>query len=327
MSINLDSAARGAAQAAPTALTSGDVGLGQVLHATLASVWRRKALLGAIVATTLALGTITVFAVPASYTSKAYISGGFVASSAVAQDENSGNAPFISLDLTRVIETQRSRLQSHDLARRVVQQLGLEKLRPEVSERHLLPDKFFGDAASTQEDQIDRAALRLLSRLSVESDLLHSYLITVSYTGTDPELAVTITNAFVVEFLRSCNLQRLYRQRSEAEATLSRELANFGDKYPRVIQAKMRLVATDNLLKEQVGVNPEILLQDAGENVTKAIRARRTPNPWFVVGLVLLVGLVLGIAVALWLERRSWAEAFSRYVRPFAEGYGSSAET
>ena len=84
----------------------------------------------------------------------------------------------------------------------------------------------------------------------------------------------------------------------------------------------MRLVATDNLLKEQLSVAPEALLQVAGENVTKAIAAPSSPNPRFVIGLLLLVGLVVGIAVALWLERSSWAEAFSRYVRPFAEGYG-----
>jgi len=38
-----------------------------------------------------------------------------------------------------------------------------------------------------------------------------------------------------------------------------------------------------------------------------------------VLGLLLLVGLLAGIAVALWLERRRWAETFLRYyTRPFA---------
>ena len=45
-----------------------DVGFGEVLHAALASLWRRKLLVGAIVATALALGIIAVFVIPRSYT-------------------------------------------------------------------------------------------------------------------------------------------------------------------------------------------------------------------------------------------------------------------
>ena len=159
----------------------------------------------------------------------------------------------------------------------------------------------------------------LLSRLSVKTDELRSYLIKVSYTGHDSALAVIITNAFVAEFLRSSKLQMLSEQRSSAEAALTRRLAMFGDKHPRVIEAKMRLVAIDKLLKEQLSEAPEVLLQAAGENVTKAIAVPSWPKPRFVIGLFLLVGLVVGIAVALWLERSGWTEAFSRYVRPSLE--------
>ena len=57
-----------------------DVGSGEVLHAALASLWRRKLLVRAIVATALALGIIAVFVIPPSYKAEAYIRGGFVAS-------------------------------------------------------------------------------------------------------------------------------------------------------------------------------------------------------------------------------------------------------
>ena len=159
----------------------------------------------------------------------------------------------------------------------------------------------------------------LLSRLSVKSDLLRTYIINITYTGKDPALAVVIANAFAAEFLRSCKLQILSEQHSLAEAALSKQLAMFGDKHPRVTQAKMRLVATDNLLKEQLSEAPEALLQAAGENITKAIAASASPKPGFVISLLLLFGLVVGIAVALWLERSRWAEALSRFVRPSLE--------
>jgi uncharacterized protein involved in exopolysaccharide biosynthesis len=285
------------------------VGFGEVLHAALASLWRRKLLLGAIVATALTLGIIAAFTIPRSYTPEAYIRGGFVSSNAVAKDEDRRDGPYIGLDLMRVIETQKSLLESHDLARRVVSQLGFEQLQSEVS----------ASAADIQEDPIDQAAETLLTRLSVTTDPLRTYVIKVRYTGKDSALAVIITNAFVAEFLRSSNLQMLSLQRSSTEAELSRQLAMFGNKHPKVLQTKMRLEATDNLLKERLSEAPDALLQAAGANITKAIVAPASPKRPFVISLFLLFGLAIGIAVALWLERSRWAEAFSRYVRPSLE--------
>jgi uncharacterized protein involved in exopolysaccharide biosynthesis len=306
-------------ESSPLEPSSLDVGFGEVLHAALASLWRRKLLVGAIVATALALGVIAVFVIPPSYTPEAYIRGGFVVSNAIATDEGSTSvAPHVGLELTTVIETQSHLLQTHDLARRVVQQLGLEKLQPEVSETHWLPDKFYGSAANIQEDQTDRTATRLSSRLSVTSDAVRGYSIRLRYTGADSALATVITNAFAAEFLRSSKLQTLSQQRSSAVATLSRQRAKFGDKHPRVTQTKMLLAALDDLFKEQLTEAPEALLQAAGENVTKATDAPSSPNPRVLIGLFLAIGVVVGLGVALWLERRRWAEALSHYVRPFA---------
>jgi uncharacterized protein involved in exopolysaccharide biosynthesis len=288
-----------------------DIGLGEVLHSALTSLWRRKLLVGAIIASAVALGIMAIFVIPPSYIPTAFIRGVFVVSNAVAKDEDSKSGPYIGLDLTRMIETQSRLLQSQDLARRVVQQLGLEQLQPELTNQ---------EGHTNQEDPIDQAAMTMLSRLSVTSDALRTYMIKVSYTGNDLALAVVVTNAFVAEFLRSSKMQMLSQQRSSAEAALSKELDKFGDKHPRVMQAKVRLANVDELLKKQLSEAPEVLLQAAGENVTKATAATSTrrPNPPFVIGLFLFVGLVVGIAVALWLEQSRWAETFSRYVRPFA---------
>ena len=162
-----------------------DVGFGEVLHALLASLWRRRLLVGTIVAAALALGIIALLVITPSYTPEASIRGGFVASNAVAKDEDSKGAPSVSLDLMRVIETQSRLLQSQDLARRVVQQLGLERLQPELIESHWLPNPFHGSAADPKPDETDLAAAKLLRGLSVASDPLRTYLIKVRYTGTD----------------------------------------------------------------------------------------------------------------------------------------------
>jgi len=283
------------------------------LQAALASLWRRKLLVAAIVATALVLGIIAVAVMPTRYTAEAYIRGGFAASDAVTKDDDNKSAGSISLDLVRVIETESRLLQSPDLARRVVQQLGLERLRPEVSADRW---QFFGSAVNNSGDQDDRAATRLLRHLSVRSDP-RAYLITVRYTAGDSNLAVLITNAFVTEFMRSARLQTLFQQRSSVQAMLSRQLTKFGDRHPRVTEAKMRLAATQDLLKEQLSEAPEVILQTAGENVTQAIAVTSSPNTRFVIGLLLMVGLTAGIGVALLLERGRWWWAHY-YAEPFA---------
>ena len=317
MSSNLDAVGIGRAPL--------ELGLGDVLRSVLTSVWRRKLLVGAIVASVLAVGVAAIVVIPTSYTPTAFIRGGFVVSTAVAKDEDKAAGSYVGLDLTRMIETQSRLLESEDLARQVVQQLGLERLRTEVAESHRLTVMPVGSSTDKSEltgerEAIDRAAMILLSRLSVTTDQLRTYMVKVSYTGNDPALAVLVTNAFVTEFLRSSRMQVLSQQRSGAESALTRELDKYGDKHPRVLQAKARLANADALLRKQLNEAPEVLLQDAGENVTTATINNLTssPNRPLVMGLLLLLGLVVGIAVALVLERSRWAETFYHYIRPFA---------
>ena len=291
-----------------------------VLHAALASLWRRRVLMVAIAAIALALGIIAILLMPYRYTADAYIRGEFFAApDTVAKDDESTTAGSMDLDLGRVIETQTRLLLSDQLARRVVQQLGLERLRPLVSKRRLLPPAFFGSAAKAPEDEVGIAATRLLDGLSVEN-YPRAYLIKVRFSAGDPELAKLIANTFVAELLRSANLQTLFKQRSLAQATLSIQLDKFGDKHPSVAQARMRLAATDALLKEQLKEAPDAILQAAGENVTKAISGAPSSRT-FVIYLLLLGGLVIGIGVALWLERGRWWMLFGQdhagpFVRP-----------
>ena len=304
-----------------------EIGHAEVLHSALASLWRRKLLVGAIVASAVALGIIALLLIPPSYSPTAYIRGGFVVSTAVARDQDSkGGGPYIGVDLTRMIETQSRLLQSEELAHRVVKQLGLEKLKPELVERHWLPVRLFISSADDQEypssesNSIDRASMMLLSRLSVTSDQLRTYMIKVSYAGNDPVLAVEVTNAFVAEFLRSSRLQVLAQQRSSAGADLATELNTFGEKHPRVMQAKVRLANLEALEQRQLNEAADSLLQAASESVTEATSATLTssPKPRLVIGLMLVVGLFAGITVALYLERNKWAETFSHYMKPFA---------
>jgi len=283
-------------------LASVDIRSGEVLQAALASLWRRKLLVLGSAAIAVVLGFIAILVMPARYTAEAYIRGGFDPSAAyaVTKEEDATRVGSISLDLMRVIETQSRWLQTPELARRVVQQLGLERLRPEV-----------GETVSTGGDKDGAAAVRLLRRLSVTSDP-RAYLIAVRYTTGDPELAILITNAFVAEVLRSTRLQTLFQQRAYTQARLSTQLARFGGKHPKVTELRTQLATMTDSLKRQTSESPEAILQTAGENVTKATAAPSNPHPLRVVGLFLFVSLLIGTGVSLWLERDRVSGAFSQ---------------
>lgn len=298
-----------------------EVASGQVLHAVLAGLWRRKGLVLTIGVAALGLGIFALSAMPARYTAEAYIRGEFAVADAIPKDEEIVSPGSMSLDVIRVIETQSLLLQSHPVARRVVQDLGLERLAPVVSKSGgLLPALFYGGAGKAPGDELDIAAMKLLRGLSVTNDP-RAYLITVRYSAGDPELAVLIANTFVAELLRSTKLQQLLQQRSAASALLSKQLSKFGDKHPAVVEARMRLAAADERLKAELSETGQVILQGAGENVTPAIATLSGPRPAFVIGLLALLGLVVGAGSALWLERRRWWRALSQYyAHPFDEG-------
>jgi uncharacterized protein involved in exopolysaccharide biosynthesis len=295
------------------ATASADIGgSGLVGQAVLASLWRRRRLMLGIAAVALVLGILVVVAMPKRYTAEAHIRGEFLALDTAVKDDKSMGMGSISLDLGRVMETQSGLLQSQQVALRVVQQIGLERLTPVVSQPRWLPSALDGSATKTTEELEETAAARLLKSLSVRSDP-SAYLLTVMYSAGDPELAVVIANTFAAELLRNARLQQLSQQRAYAEATLAQQLAKFGDKHPRVADARMKLAATNGLLKDQLSEAPEAVVQAAGENVTQATSHPSSPRTVFVIGLLLLIGLVIGICASLWLEHDRWWQAFSRY--------------
>jgi uncharacterized protein involved in exopolysaccharide biosynthesis len=296
--------------------THTEIASGQVLHAMLASVWRRKRLVLGIAVAALTLGLLALNFTHKRYTAEAHIRGEFAATDTVVKDDDSVSPGSMSLDVIRVIETESLLLQSHQVARRVVQDLGIERLRPVVGGSGWLPSVFGGEA-SEPGDALDIAATSLLRGLSVTSDP-RAYLITVRYSAGDAELAVAIANSFVAELLRSIKLQQLLQQRSVALVALSKQLGKFGERHPGVAAAKMRLQTADQGLKAELGEAGEAILNGAGENVTPAIAALSGPRAAFVLGLLLLVGLVAGASAALFLERGRWWRVFSSYyAHPF----------
>jgi len=279
----------------------------QVVTETLRKLSRHKFLIVAMVAAALVLGIVTALAMPKRYTAEAFIREGLAASdSASASHATTGERP-VAFDASLLVETRSQMFQSHQLARQVVLSLGLERLRPIVGRGRLstwLEREFYGDATSAPEYQEDIAATKLMRGLSVKTEP-RVYQIVLRYSAKDPELATAVTNAFVVEFLRTTSLQKLSGQRGAAQAALTETLATLGDKHPKVQEARMRLASTEALMKDQLTKTADDIQKSAGENITfaEASVIPSSPNPPLIIFFAVLGGLGVGIGLALWLER------------------------
>ena len=146
------------------------------------------------------------------------------------------------------------------------------------------------------------AATKLMRGLSVKTEP-RVYQIVLRYSAKDPELATAITNAFVVEFLRTTSLQKLSGQRGAAQTALSETLATLGDKHPKVKEARMRLASAESLMKEQLTKTADDIQKSAGENITfaEASVVPSSPNPPLIIlfspGLARLAsGLPFGLS-------------------------------
>jgi uncharacterized protein involved in exopolysaccharide biosynthesis len=279
----------------------------QVVTETLRKLSRHKFLIVAMVAAALVLGIVTALAMPKRYTAEAFIREGLAASdSASASHATTGERP-VAFDASLLVETRSQMFQSHQLARQVVLSLGLERLRPIVGRGRLstwLAREFYGDATNAPEYQEDIAATKLMRGLSVKTEP-RVYQIVLRYSAKDPELATAVTNAFVVEFLRTTSLQKLSGQRGAAQAALTETLATLGDKHPKVQEARMRLASTEALMKDQLTKTADDIQKSAGENITfaEASVIPSSPNPPLIIFFAVLGGLGVGIGLALWLER------------------------
>ena len=191
---------------------------------------------------------------PERYSAAAYVRGVVPGSNAMAKDDNDNAGATIGLDLGRVLETQTRLLSSYQLAHRVIEQIGLIELRPELNEAPLPLIDIFSHSGNATEHKDDKAVAAVLRNLTVTSDP-RAYLITVRYSDRDPQLAAVIADAFVAEFLRSVKLQALAQQRAAAQGALAKQLATFGPKHPKVGEAKARLASLDDLVTDELNKN------------------------------------------------------------------------
>ena len=273
----------------------------EVLRAKFATVWRHKLVVVTAVALALALGGAILLVTPKRYTAESLVHGGFTAQDLISGvRRNSGTS--VGFDALQLVETQSRLLQSHQLARQVVDRIGLYGLQTEKESPFSgwLQAQLHGDALASSEYRKDQAAEELVRDLTVRTEP-RVYLVAVSYSNTNPERAALVVNAFVAEFLRSVTMQKLVNQRASAKVALSQAQRTFGDKHPQVRHSRQRLAAADGMLKIESTKQVEEILQDAGDKVTpaQAPAVPSSPNSKLILLVSLLLGLSGGVGLAL----------------------------
>jgi uncharacterized protein involved in exopolysaccharide biosynthesis len=275
----------------------------ELVRATLAGLWRRKLLILAVVAGALFLGVLTSLLLPSRYTADAFMRVGFSSENA----NGSGGGAMVSVDASLLVETRSRLFKSHQLARRVVDQLGLERLASEAREgtfSSFIQNLFVrGSMHGYREDLV---AAKLLRNLTVRTEA-RAYLITVSYTARDPELAAFIANAFVAESLKITRLQKLDEQRAIAEAALFELIGTLGERHPNVARARAKLAGAETLLAAEKRDRSRQVESTTSESViaAEAIAVPSSPNPPLIIGMALVLGLVAGVGIAVLVDRGS----------------------
>ena len=152
----------------------------------------------------------------------------------------------------------------------------------------------------------DRTVAMLRNNVAVMNDT-RSYLISISFTAPSADEAARVVNAFAIEYLRDKAIQRRLDRVNSAEAELREQLAVYGDKHPKTLQAAEGLDAARASLK--AAMSPQDGGQDevtSDESVRLAVpnRTPTSPKGFVILGLAFLSALLAGIGLAIWRDRR-----------------------
>ena len=142
-----------------------------------------------------------------------------------------------------------------------------------------------------------------------------SYLISISFTAPSADEAARVVNAFATEYLRDKAKQRRLDKVDSAEGELRQQLAVYGDKHPKTLQAMDELDAARASLK--AAMNPQDGDQDevASDQSVKLAVPNQTPTSpkgSVILGLSFLSALLAGIGLAIWRDRKGGSTQANR---------------
>jgi uncharacterized protein involved in exopolysaccharide biosynthesis len=272
------------------------------VHALL-SIGRHRGLIASLVALSLAIACIIIPLLPRKYSAEALIYP------TLFSREQGKAAPLASIDAATIVNSEARLLRSDALLRAVVKRLGLAPVAKSQSwatqgldwvRTMLLPE-------TRNHSPFDRTVSMLRNKVGVMNDS-RSYLISISFTAPSADEAARVVNAFAIEYLRDKDLQRKRDWVGAAEGELGHQLAVYGDKHPKVLQAVEELDAARASLKAamspQEGDQDEVVTSDDSVKLAVPNRTPTSPKGFVILGLSFLSALLAGIGLAIWRDRK-----------------------
>lgn len=269
-------------------------------------LWRRKGLLSACV-----LGVTALVLGAAIYKGPSYAATAVVQLDLRTSEPTAIGAapPSAAVDAAVLVEGQSRIISSDEIARRVVERMGLDQLEIVKTGVSLLEWAGLGNDNSGERrllSRIDQATSRLLQKITIKTDP-RTYLISVSATSKDPEEAAVTANTVVGEYLHYAKIQKLVQQVTTANQIVSGLSAMLGPRHPKMMNARVTLDAAMAQLNEAKSTRAPITAYELAAS-GQVIPARAVTIPVSASDKSLLIisvigGLLLGLLLVAILER------------------------
>jgi uncharacterized protein involved in exopolysaccharide biosynthesis len=270
---------------------------------TLLSIGRHGGRIASLVALALALAITIIPLIPRKYSAEALIYPDLFSR------EQGKAIALASVDAAAIITSEARLIRSDAILRAVVKRLGLDPVATKSQSwatqgldwvrAMFLPE-------TRNHSPFDRTVAMLRNQVAVMNDT-RSYLISISFTASSADEAARVVNAFAIEYLRDKAVQRRLDTVNSAEAELGRQLAVYGDKHPKTLQAAEGFNAARASL--EAAMSPQDSGQDevtSDQSVKLAVpnRTPTSPKGFVILGLSFLSALLAGIGLAIWRDRR-----------------------
>jgi uncharacterized protein involved in exopolysaccharide biosynthesis len=274
-----------------------------VAKEALRSIWRHKGRIALLVAGALVLAAAAIPLLPRKYSAEA-----LVYPNLFMRDQGAKVMALASVDAAALVSSEARLIRSDPIVRAVVKRLDLDRDTTDQSwmswSLYWLKAWLFPETRNFS--PLDRAVATLRNKVAVVNDT-RSYLITISYTASSPEEAAQVVNSFAIEYLRDKAIQHRLDGLHSAESELGRQLAIYGDKHPKVVQAAEGLDGARAALKAsmspQDGGQDDIVTEE-GVKLAVPNRTPTSPKGFVILGLSFLVSMLAGIGLAVWHDRR-----------------------
>lgn len=288
-----------------------------VTSRALSSIVRHKWRIALLVAVVLAVACAMIPIMPRKYTAEALIYPNLF--SREQKNEQGKVVPLANVDAAAIVTGEARLLRSDAFLRTVAKRLGQV---PEAAlprswamqnfdwlpwamqnfdwlRATLLPE-------TRSHSPFARTVAMLRNKVAVTNDT-RAYLISISFTAPSPDESARVVNAFVIQYLRDKAIQRQLDRFNSAEAALQQQMAVYGEKHRKALDAAAERdaarVALEAAMNPQDGEQGDI----AGDQSVRLAVPNQTPtspNGFVILGLSFLSALLAGICLAIWLDRR-----------------------